>query len=289
MKAEKEGGKAMNSNKRKTESNEGHETEGEKRSKMTSDLHTFSGRKVNDADSRLSVGVLGGTGLVGRALASRLLDHPSIKLGMVIGSPATAGKQFEDVWCRKEKSLVDHYGADVWKPQLFPTRLRGTMVHAFEDLLKAGPGGTGKVTMVVSAIAASHGWMEEELLKAGFDVFSISPYARFDKRAQLIVPEVNGSNLMRGVPPLGNGGRLFKSPNCVSCGLSLVLEAVRQRYGLKEVAVTTFQTLTGRGDLKYDLSLVKGNVYPLRNTIEDTDEYIRKEVGWYHEPCTSLR
>jgi aspartate-semialdehyde dehydrogenase len=76
----------------------------------------------------------------------------------------------------------------------------------------------------------------------------------------------------------GGKGRLFKSPNCVSCGLSLVLKAVQLRYGIDQVSVTTFQTLSGRGDLKYDLNLVKGNVYPLRGTIEDTDAYILREV-----------
>lgn len=227
-------------------------------------------------DERIGVGVLGGTGLVGRALAARLLSHPTMKLAMVVGSPATAAKPFKEVWEKKEASLRTHYG-DIWSPQEFPDGLAGVIVQSFDDLLKSGPNGTGACKMVVSAIAASHGWMEEELLKEGFDVFSISPYARFDPRAHLVVPEVNGSYLMLGAQK-DKQGRLFKSPNCVSCGLSLVLEAVKRRFGLQEVAVTTFQTLTGRGDLKYDLDLVKGNVYPLRDTIEETDNYIRKEI-----------
>jgi aspartate-semialdehyde dehydrogenase len=71
---------------------------------------------------------------------------------------------------------------------------------------------------------------------------------------------------------------LIKSPNCVTCGISVVLKAVDEAFGLEGVAVTTFQALSGRGDAKYDPALVVGNVYPLTGTEERTDEYQRSEL-----------
>merc|ERR1719375_950178 len=71
---------------------------------------------------------------------------------------------------------------------------------------------------------------------------------------------------------------LIKSPNCVTCGISVVLKAVDEAFGLEGVAVTTFQALSGRGDVKYDPALVVGNVYPLTGTEERTDEYQRSEL-----------
>merc|ERR1719375_698963 len=71
---------------------------------------------------------------------------------------------------------------------------------------------------------------------------------------------------------------LFKSPNCVTCGISVALKALDDAFGIAGVAVTTFQALSGRGDAKYEPSLVKSNVYPLTGTEERTDDYQRSEL-----------
>lgn len=121
--------------------------------------------------------------------------------------------------------------------------------------------------------------MEDKLIASGFDVFSISPHARTRPGVPLVVPEVNGLDLLREVQRRPKeAGRLIKSPNCVSCGLCLVLDALRKAYGLDEISVTTFQSLTGRGDALYEKSLVVGNVLPLARTEEDTNRKIRDEV-----------
>jgi aspartate-semialdehyde dehydrogenase len=43
------------------------------------------------------VAILGGTGLVGRRLAQRLLAHPTMTLDLVIGSQDTAGSALGNV------------------------------------------------------------------------------------------------------------------------------------------------------------------------------------------------
>ena len=58
---------------------------------------------------------------------------------------------------------------------------------------------------------------------------------------------------------------LFKSPNCVSVGTSLALKAVADAFGIAEVSICTFQSLSGRGDAMYPRELVQGNVYPARH------------------------
>jgi len=59
----------------------------------------------------------------------------------------------------------------------------------------------------------------------------------------------------------------------------LVLDALSRAYGgLDEICLTTFQSLSGRGDALYDSSLVVGNVLPLGGTEEDTNRKIRDEV-----------
>ena len=223
------------------------------------------------------VGILGGTGLVGRALAARLLDHPLFSLGPVLGSSATVGKSLGEVWIQKERALEAHYGAALWSALPCPPGLHDIVVSSTEDLLKSG------VKYVVSAIAPSLGHIEDALQAAGIAVFSISPHARQVPRNPLIVPEANGDELLHAIATaaaedVDETVPLVKSPNCVTCGTSVVLKALDATYGVVGVSVTTFQALSGRGDAKYDPGLVVGNVYPLAGTVEKTDEYQRKEL-----------
>lgn len=226
---------------------------------------------------RIPVGILGGTGLVGRALAARLLSHPIFSLGPVLGSSATVGKSLADVWIQKEKALQDHYGAALWEAVPCPPGLREITVSSTEELMRSG------VKYVVSAIAPSLGHIEDALQAAGIAVFSISPHARQVPRNPLIIPEANGDELLHAIATAAAEDDdptipLVKSPNCVTCGTSVVLKALDATYGVVGVSVTTFQALSGRGDAKYDPGLVVGNVYPLAGTVEKTDEYQRKEL-----------
>ncbi|MGD0569771.1 MAG: aspartate-semialdehyde dehydrogenase [Candidatus Sulfotelmatobacter sp.] len=209
------------------------------------------------------VAVLGATGMVGRRLAGLLLDHPYFRLTHVVGSEATAGASYRAVWEQKEKELQQHYGS-FWKPHPAPEAIDGMRVSSFEELLQSD------CPLIFSSVPSRAGEFEEKLLRDDRLVFSNSPYRRFDPDVALVVAEVNGDKVA--------DARLVKNPNCVTSGLILVLAALAPKYGLREVVVTTYQSLSGRGDRKYELDLVLGNIYPLHNSPENTEEYIRQEV-----------
>jgi aspartate-semialdehyde dehydrogenase len=209
------------------------------------------------------VAVLGATGMVGRRLVGLLMDHPYFRLTHVIGSGTSAGASYHAVWDQKEKELQQHYGT-FWKEHRAPESINGMRISSFEELMQSD------CPLVFSSVPSRAGEFEEKLVRDGRLVFSNSPYRRFDPDVALIVPEVNGDKTANA--------RLVKNPNCVTSGLILVLAPVEARYGLREVVVTTYQSLSGRGDRKYDLDLVLGNIYPLHNSEENTEEYIRKEV-----------
>jgi aspartate-semialdehyde dehydrogenase len=50
-------------------------------------------------------------------------------------------------------------------------------------------------------------------------------------------------------------------------------------FMVEEVFITTFQTLSGRGDALYPAGKVVANVYPIGATEERTEEYIAQEVS----------
>ena len=117
----------------------------------------------------------------------------------------------------------------------------------------------------------------------GMATISISPHARFDLANPLSVPEANPEVLAAAVKdaiedPVAGTLSLVKSPNCVTCGCVVALKALDDAFGVEDVSVTTFQSLSGRGDAKYQRDLVMGNVYPLAGTVERTGEYQKLEL-----------
>jgi aspartate-semialdehyde dehydrogenase len=137
-------------------------------------------------------------------------------------------------------------------------------VSPFTELLRSD------CSIVFSSIPDRTGYLEETLLQDGRIVFSNSAYRRFDADVALVVTEVNAGAI--------GHRRLVKNPNCVTSGLALVLEPLKARYGLRKVAVATYQSLSGRGDAKYARDLVLANIYPLHASSEGTEGYIRREV-----------
>ena len=214
--------------------------------------------------NKRKVAILGSTGMVGRRFAELLVDHPWFEIGMLVGFKSI-GESYEQVWKRKERLMEEHYGPGIWKQRPFPDELRGHVVSSIDDLLDQDA-----IDTVFSAVAAEVGHIEQQLLDHGYQVFSNSPYGRFEKDNPLVIAEVNGDEI--------DGQRFIKSPNCVTSGLGLILAPVRQTYGLKEVSVVTFQSISGRGDAKYRQDLIMHNVYPLHSSDERTAFYIESEI-----------
>ena len=171
--------------------------------------------------------------------------------------------------------------ARTWKPQQFPQEFMSVRVSSVEEVLKRG-----ECRVALSFIAPEHGEIEDALGAAGVKVFSISPHARFDPANPLSVPEANPETLRDAVAASfadkrSDARSLVKSPNCVTCGVAVALKAlddVAEWGGVRDVAITTCQSLSGRGDAKYARQLVMGNVYPLKGTVERTGEYQKGEL-----------
>ena len=213
---------------------------------------------------RSAVAIIGGTGYVGRLLARRLLSHPTLCLGPIVGSKRSEGMLYQDVWEEKESALMKNYGSQLWSAMPFPPQLAGVKVASLEALLASD------CKIAVSCVAPDVGYIEDILVNGGVKVYSISPYKRSEN---LTVPEVNPAQI-----PVAADKALFKSPNCVSVGTTLALKALDDAFGLAKVSVCTFQSLSGRGDAMYPPELVQGNIYPVWNTKERTEVYIGNEI-----------
>lgn len=76
--------------------------------------------------------------------------------------------------------------------------------------------------------------------EAGITVIDNSSAWRMDKDKKLVVPEVNGHVLTAS-------DKIIANPNCSTIQMVLVLKPLHDRYKIKRVVVSTYQSVTGTG------------------------------------------
>src|SRR5690606_36746884 len=75
---------------------------------------------------------------------------------------------------------------------------------------------------------------------AGITVIDNSSAWRMDPDKKLVVPEVNAS-------VLSSDDRIIANPNCSTIQMVVVLKPLRDKYKIKRVVVSTYQSVTGTG------------------------------------------
>ncbi len=68
---------------------------------------------------------------------------------------------------------------------------------------------------------------------------------RMDPSKKLVVPEINAKEI-------GAADKIIANPNCSTIQMVLALEPLRQRYGIKRIVVSTYQSVTGTGKAAVD-------------------------------------
>lgn len=180
---------------------------------------------------KITVGVLGATGAVGQRLVALLENHPWFELTEVAGSDRTAGRA---------------YGEAVhWLlPTPIPEKVKALIVKECLPTLNC--------RLVLSALPADVARsVELEFARAGYVVSSNASAFRLEPDVPLVIPEVNPDHL-RLIPRQQqqrqfDRGFLITNPNCSTIHLVLALKPLADRFGLKQVMVTTLQALSGAG------------------------------------------
>lgn len=207
---------------------------------------------------KVRVGVLGATGAVGQRFVQLLEGHPWFELVAVAASERSAGKSYGE--------------ACTWKLDTpMPAATRDLVVRPVEPGLECD--------VVFSALdAAVAGPVEEAFARAGCAVLSNSRNHRMDPDVPLLVPEVNpGHAALIAVQRKQRGWRGFiaTNPNCATATLVLALAPLAERFGLKAVAVTTLQAISGAGYPGLPSLDIVGNVIPF---IAGEEEKIERET-----------
>jgi len=75
---------------------------------------------------------------------------------------------------------------------------------------------------------------------AGITVIDNSSAWRMDPTKKLVVPEVNGD-------AIGREDKIIANPNCSTIQMVLVLKPLHEKYKIRRVVVSTYQSVTGTG------------------------------------------
>jgi aspartate-semialdehyde dehydrogenase len=119
--------------------------------------------------------------------------------------------------------------------------------------------------------------------EAGVTVIDNSSAWRMDEDKKLVVPEVNGNVLT-------HSDKIIANPNCSTIQLVVVLKPLHEKYKIKRVVVSTYQSVTGTGvkavnQLMNERKGIKGEMayaYPIDlNAIPQIDIFL--ENGYTKE------
>lgn len=169
------------------------------------------------------IAIVGATGAVGREMIAILENRPfPISVCVPFASPRSRGK---------------------------PITLRGR-TYACHVLEKGCFQGIDFAFFDASD-EVSREWVPEALA-AGAWVIDNSGVHRMDSGTELSVPEVNGDRLDQLAARGPQAKKLVAGPNCTTVQLVTALKPLLDRYGLKRVCVSTYQSVSGAGTAAMD-------------------------------------
>ena len=212
--------------------------------------------------TKIPVGILGATGMVGQHFIKFLDGHPLFELAWLGASERSAGKKYTDAakW---------HLGG------------RAPESAARLTVEDAKPGNAPQI--LFSAMDASVATeIEQAFAKAGHTVVSNSRNHRMDADVPLLVPEINADHL--NILPLqkqlrGWKGQIVTNPNCSTIVLTMGLAPLAQ-FGITRIVATTLQAVSGAGYPGVPSMDILGNVIPyIGNEEEKMQEETQKIMG----------
>lgn len=205
--------------------------------------------------SKIQVGILGATGMVGQRFIQLLENHPWFEVAWLAASDRSSGKSYGE--------------AAKWRLDTpLPARVEHMIVSPAE------PAGAPKI--IFAALDASIAReMEPRFAAAGCAVISNSSAFRMAADVPLVIPEVNGDHLHlieEQRTRRSSGGYMVTNPNCSAIGLVLALKPIEERFGLDKIFVTTMQAVSGAGYPGVPSMDILGNVVPYIGSEEEKME-----------------
>lgn len=213
--------------------------------------------------SKLKVGILGATGMVGQRFIALLENHPWFEVVTVAASERSAGKTYEEAVGERWKMTSPMPGA-----------VKKLVVKNVSNVEEVASG----VDFVFSAVDMTKEEIkkiEEEYAKTETPVVSNNSAHRWTPDVPMVVPEINPDH-MKVIDfqkkRLGTArGFVAVKPNCSIQSYAPVLTAWKE-FEPYEVVATTYQAISGAGKTFKDWPEMEGNIIPYIGGEEEKSE-----------------
>src|SRR5216684_3649813 len=213
--------------------------------------------------SKIPVGILGATGIVGQRFIQMLENHPWFEAVWLAASDRSEGKEYADAARWRLKTPIP---ASIAKMRVSPAAPEDAPHVIFAAL--------------DSSIAKE---LEPRLAEAGCCVITNSSALRMMKDVPLVIPEVNPDHIKLIECQSWrrkNGGFVVTNPNCSAIGLVLALAPLHRRFQIEAVMAVTMQAVSGAGYPGVASLDILGNVIPyIPNEEEKMEEETQKLLG----------
>ena len=208
----------------------------------------------------MKIAVVGATGMVGEVMLQVLAERnfPVTEL-IPVASEKSVGKEI------------------VFKGKIYKVVGLATAVVMKADIALFSAGGETSLEWAPKFAAT------------GTTVIDNSSAWRMDPTKKLIVPEINAAELTKE-------DKIIANPNCSTIQMVLTLAPLHQKYQIKRVIVSTYQSITGTGvkavqQLENEYAGIQGEMaykYPIhRNAIPQCDTF--EENGYTKEEMKLVR
>jgi aspartate-semialdehyde dehydrogenase len=213
--------------------------------------------------NKLSVGILGATGIVGQRFIQMLENHPWFEVSWLAASDRSEGRPYADAARWRLKTAIPDAVA---RMTVSPAR----------------PDGAPKI-IFAALDAAFARELEPQFAAAGCAVVSNSSALRMQPDVPLVIPEVNGDHIQlieKQSWRAKSGGYVVTNPNCSAIGLVMALAPLHRAFTLETVMAVTMQAVSGAGYPGVASLDILGNVIPfIKNEEEKMEEETQKLLG----------
>jgi len=195
--------------------------------------------------TKIPVGILGATGVVGQRFVQMLENHPWFEVAWLAASDRSEGRLYSEAAHWHLKTVM-------------PSRVAQMRVA------QAQPEGAPKVIFAAldASIAAE---MEPRFAAAGCAVITNSSALRMQSDVPLVIPEINPDH-MKLIESQAwrkkSGGFVVTNPNCSAIGLVMALKPLQNAFGIETVMAVTMQAVSGAGYPGVASLDILGNVIP---------------------------
>ena len=210
------------------------------------------------------VGIIGATGMVGQRFMLLLAEHPWFEVKVLAASARSAGKTYAE-------AVGNKWAFETPIPQKYRSM---TVLDATADMQTIASS-VDFVFCAVNMDKAQTRALEEAYAKLEVPVVSNNSAHRFTADVPMIIPEINAAHL--DVIPaqrkrLGTKrGFIAVKSNCSLQSYVPLLHPLKN-FGIKEVAVCTYQAISGAGKTFTTMPEIVDNIIPYIGGEEEKSE-----------------